>query len=126
MAFECARCQVKIENEEDVYQHRGKDLCEDCYMEALQQPKTCDVAATQLAKKHRQAAGQKGTEGLLEIQKNIHDYIKEKGKATREELMEAFDLPEWELNKQIAILRHCELVKGRKEGDQVYLVLFDY
>ncbi len=126
MAYECARCQVEITNQEDVYHHRGKDLCEDCYMEALQQPKTCDVAATQLAKKHRQAAGQKGTEGLLDIQKKIHDYIKEKEKVTRNDLMEAFNLPEWELDKQIAILRHCELVKGRKENNRVYLVLFDY
>jgi predicted transcriptional regulator len=77
------------------------------------------------AKNHREKAGQTGTEGLLDIQKNIYNYIKEKGKTTREEIIEALNIPEWELEKHIAILRHCELVKGRKEGNQVFLVLFD-
>ncbi len=124
MQKDCARCGAETP-EEDIYHHRGQDLCEDCYMGAMQAPKTCDVAATHLATKHRQAAGQSGTEGLLEIQKKIHDYIKDKGKATRPEIMEEFNLPEWELDKQVAVLRHCELVKGKKEGDKVYLVLFN-
>ncbi len=124
MAVKCARCQVEIAGD-DIYPHHGQDLCEDCYIEALQRPKTCDPTATQLAKKHRQATGQRGTEGLLEIQKNIYEYLQRNSKATREELIKEFDLSEEELNKQIAILRHCELVKGRKEKDQVYLVPFD-
>ena len=95
-------------------------------MGAMQPPRTCDVAATYLAKRHRQAAGQKGTEGLLQPQKKIHDYIKKHGKATREELMKIFAMPEWELEKQLAVLRHCELIKGRKEHGKVYLVLFDH
>lgn len=124
MVKECARCRAKTPDE-DLYHHRGQDLCEDCYMGALQPPKTCDVAATHLATKHRQAVGQTGTEGLLPIQKKIHDYIEKKGKATRAEIMQEFGIPEWELDKQIAVLRHCELVKGKKEEDKVYMVLFD-
>ena len=125
MTLKCERCNVEVA-EADIYKHRDQNLCEDCYMGALQAPKTCDVAATQHAVKHRRAAGQTGTEGLLEIQKNIHDFIKENGKVTREQIMGELDIPEWELEKQIAILRHCELVKGRKEDGKIYLVLFDY
>ncbi len=124
MTEKCARCGIDLVGG-DTYHHRGQDLCEDCYMGALQAPKTCDVAATQLARKHRESSGQSGTEGLLEIQKNIHDYIARRGQATREEIMDEFNLPPWELEKQVAVLRHCELVKGRKENDQIYLVLFD-
>lgn len=124
MNIKCARCG-RDTPEVDIYNHRGQDLCEDCYMGAMQPPKTCDVTATYLATKHRQAAGQSGTEGLLPIQKKIHNYIQEKGRATRPEIMEVLDIPEWELDKQVAVLRHCELVKGRKEGDKVYLVLFN-
>jgi len=94
-------------------------------MGAMQAPKTCDVAAVHLAKKHRQASGQTGTEGLLEIQKNIYEFIKEKGQATREQIVEQLKIPEWELEKQVAVLRHCELVKGKKEGGKIYLVPFD-
>ncbi len=125
MIIECARCKSKTPRE-DTYQYRGQDLCEDCFMGAMQAPKTCDVAATQLAKKHRQSTGQSGTEGLLEIQKKIYDFIKENGKVTRQQVMDEFNIPEWELEKQIAVLRHCELVKGKKEADRVYLVLFSH
>jgi hypothetical protein len=124
MEIECARCKVNVKPD-DSYHYRGQDLCEDCYMGAMQAPKTCDVAATHLAKKHRQATGQIGTEGLLDIQKEIYDLIKCKGRASRAEVMEELGLPEWELNKHVAVLRHCELVKGRKDEDGVYLVLFD-
>lgn len=125
MTTKCTRCNIEL-NPDDVYMHREKELCEDCYMGALEAPKTCDAAATQLATKHRQAAGQTGTEGLLDIQKKIYKYIKDNEKVTRQQVMEDLNIPDWELEKQIAILRHCELVKGKKEGDQVYLVLFDY
>lgn len=81
---------------------------------------------TQMAKKHRRAAGQTGTEGLLEIQKQIYNYVKENEKATRRQIMADLNISELELDKQAAILRHCELAKGCKEGGQVYLVPFDY
>ncbi len=121
----CARCKVEVANE-DSYSHRGQELCEDCYMGALQAPKSCDVAATQHAIKHRRAAGQTGTEGLLEIQQKIYEYIKKEGPATRKQVMDYLNIPEWELDKQVAILRHCELVKGRKSNDKIYLVPFDH
>jgi len=95
-------------------------------MGALQAPRTCDVAATQMAKKHREATGQTGTEGLLDIQKKIYNYIKVNEKVTREQVIKGLSIPDWELEKQIAVLRHCGLIKGRKEEDQVYLVPFDY
>jgi len=35
------------------------------------------------------------------------------------------DTPEWELDENIAVLRHCELVNEKKEGDMIYMVLFN-
>jgi recombinational DNA repair protein (RecF pathway) len=124
MIVQCTRCGSKT-SQEELYHFRDQDLCEDCYMGALQPPKTCDVAATHLAKKHRQAAGQTGTEGLLDIQRKIYEFIKQHGRVTREQIMKEFAIPEWELEKQIAILRHCELVKGRRAEGKLFLVLFD-
>ncbi len=125
MAIICARCHDEMPDQ-DVYYHQDQQVCEDCYMEVLQRPQTCDVTAVQMAKKHRQATGQTGTEGLLDIQKKIYNYIKENEKVTRQQVIKALDISELELDKQIAVLRHCELVKGRKEENQVYLVSFDY
>ncbi len=38
--------------------------------------------------------------------------------------MKKFNLTEPEMKTQLAVLRHCELVKGRKEGNKIYLVPF--
>jgi transcription initiation factor IIE alpha subunit len=57
------------------------------------------------------------------MQTAIYEFVK--GKATSEEVIENFSIPQRDLERQLAILRHCELIKGHKEGDKVYLVLFD-
>lgn len=120
----CERCQELIP-EGEIYNHRGKTLCEDCYIGAMQPPKTCDVTAVHSAKAHREALGLKGTDGLTGLQKDIYTYIKDQGKVTKEELAKHFKLPAWELENQFATLRHCELVKGQKEGNNIYLVCFE-
>jgi len=38
--------------------------------------------------------------------------------------MEGLGLAESEMQTQIATLSHCELVKGHKHGDKVYLIPF--
>ena len=120
----CERCQELIPEGES-YNHRGKTLCEDCYIGAMQPPKTCDVAAVHSAKAHRESLGLKGTEGLTDLQKKLYTYIQDNGKATKQELAEHFKLPAWELDNQFATLRHCELLKGQKIDNEIYLVLFD-
>ena len=65
-----------------------------------------------------------GAEGLTDLQKAIYEFIKGKGKATRAELIAHFNLKEIELQSELAVMRHCELVKGYREGDRIYLVLF--
>lgn len=122
--MKCERCGDLIPKGES-FNHRSTILCEDCYIGALQPPKSCDVAAVHSAKTHRQLSGESGTEGLTELQRNIYNQITERGKLTRPELMASFKLKEWELDKQIAILRHCELVKARKIEEQIYIVPFD-
>lgn len=122
--MQCDRCQDEIlAGEESNF--RGQTLCEDCYIGAVQPPKTCDVAAVYSAKKHRKAAGQEGSEGLTELQTAIYNCIKEKGQITKEDLGKTLDIPMWELERQFAVLRHCELVKARKEAGKIYLTLFD-
>jgi predicted transcriptional regulator len=87
-------------------------------------PKACDPWAVYSATRSRQSQGITGSEGLTESQKTIYNFIREKRKVTQEELIQRFNLKEIELQTHLAILRHCELVKGDKEGDRVYLVPF--
>jgi len=86
--------------------------------------RVCDPWGERSKKIFRDSHGLEGTDGLTDLQKEIYQFIAEKGKATRNELLERFNLPPTELENQFAILRHCQLLKGKKEGDAVYIVLW--
>lgn len=120
----CKRCGRQV-SESEQYEYLGETLCEDCYIDIRYPAKACDPWAVYSATRHRETLGLRGTEGLTELQKAIYEFVRSKGKVTREELMKNFNLAESELQTQLAILRHCGLVKGTKEDDQIYLVAFD-
>jgi len=84
----------------------------------------CDPWAVYSAKRFRKLAGLQGAQGLTEQQRAIYELVRSQGKVTFEELQYAMHIPLRELENQIAILRHCELVKGKSEEGQVYLVPF--
>ena len=122
--MKCDRCGREITGEES-YAYFAETLCEDCYIDVRSPSKACDPWAVYSATRSRERLGLHGAQGLNDLQKQIFEFIRSNGKAMREELMGKFNLTESELQTQVAILRHCELVKGHKEGHTVYLVPFD-
>jgi len=121
--IKCQNCGKEVSLEE-VFATEGKTLCEDCYIDVGHRIRICDPWGERSKKIFRKGHGLEGTDGLTDLQKAIYEYIETRGKATRMELMEEFKLPATELDNQFAILRHCQLLKGRKEGDNVYIVLW--
>ena len=119
----CQKCCREISTG-DSFTREGQILCEDCYIDASHRLQTCDPLAVRSATQFRKTSGLEGTEGLTELQRAICEFIKSRGKAAIEELFTTFHLSPQELENQIAILRHCELVKGEKEGNKVYLTPF--
>jgi len=85
---------------------------------------SCDPWAVYSAKRFRKLAGLQGAQGLTEQQRRIYEFIKSKGKVTFEELYRTVHLPQQELENQLAVLRHCELIKGQSEDGKVYIVPF--
>ncbi len=120
----CEKCGMEL-SEEEVFKHAGQILCEDCYIEAASELKTCDPMAVRSARLTRDKLGQTGTEGLLPVQKKIYEYLQTHGRATREQIAEEFKMEQKELEKHFSVLRHCELVKGMKEGKTIYMTLMD-
>jgi predicted HTH transcriptional regulator len=104
--------------------HGQQVLCEDCYIDATHRVQTCDPLAVRSAKLFRKTSGPEAEKGLTGLQKSIFKFIKSRGKVTAVELVSEFRISPQELENQIAILRHCELVKGQKEGSKVYLTPF--
>lgn len=123
--MECAYCRQTIPEDEEC-NYLGKVLCEDCYIRAAEPLRTCDVAAVHSAKTHREMAGQTGMDGLTQQQKTICEYVIKHSKATKQELCGEFGIAAYELDKQIAILSHCEILKARKIDNEIYIVPFDF
>ena len=81
--------------------------------------------AVRSKKLFRKQHGFEGTAGLTDLQKEIYNFILEEGGATPEKISKLFELTLQETMNQLAILRHCELLKWRKMGEEMYMVPFD-
>ena len=121
MLTECARCCKKIE-EHHGYEHQGKVFCEDCYMDIQSPPKACDPLAVHSAKAFLKGKDKLST--LTPLQLRIVNYIKGRGEATLEEMIENLNLKEEELRREFAVLRHMEIVKATTKGDKIFYILF--
>jgi recombinational DNA repair protein (RecF pathway) len=121
MLTQCAKCGKDIENQQ-CYEHQGKVFCEDCYMDILSPPKACDPWAVHSAKTFLKGKDKLST--LTPLQRSLVDYIKKKGEATLEELIQNLNLTEEELRREFAVLRHMEVLRATKKDEKLLYVLF--
>jgi late competence protein required for DNA uptake (superfamily II DNA/RNA helicase) len=119
----CQVCGCEISLEES-YVLNDLILCDDCYLERSHRVKTCNPLATYSAKRFQESDGLEATERLNDLQKAIYEFIKSRGKATAQELSSRFNLSQAETENQLAILRHLELTKAKKEENKIYIVPF--
>ena len=122
--MKCNRCNREI-REAESFKHLSETLCEDCYMDVRALAKSCDPWAVYTATRTRESTGDTGTEGLNSLQHSIYMFVKNRGKVTAEEIITKFNISQRDLQNQFATLRHCELIKGRKENDKIYIVPFE-
>ena len=121
MSYHCAKCDKEIEKRQG-YEYQGKLFCEDCYMDVLSPPKACDPWAVHSAQTFLKGKDKLST--LTPLQLKIVDYIRGKGEATIEEIMENVNLAEEILRREFAVLRHMEILKAIKKGDKIFYLLF--
>ena len=119
----CQSCGDEI-SVKDSYIVDGIRVCDDCYLDKSQRVIACNPLVTYSAKQFQALDGIEPEERLNEIQKAIFIFIKSKGKVTVKEISEKFNLSKPETENQIAILRHLELTKAKKEDNKIYIVPF--
>jgi hypothetical protein len=119
----CQICGCEI-SEENSYMFKGAILCEDCHMEETHPLITCDPKAVYSAKVLSQSDSQSGKDSLDAVQKALYKFVTDKGKVTLQEICAEFNLSPVRAQNQLAILRHLELIKGKKEADNTYIVPF--
>ena len=121
--MKCQRCQRDVPEDES-FTYLKETLCDDCYMDAMSPAKACDPWAVYSATRTRESSGLEGGGGLTPLQKEIYEFVRSNGRATASEVMTNLGVAQRDLESVIATLRHCELVRGQKDGDKVYLVPF--
>ncbi|MDI9418241.1 MAG: hypothetical protein WBI09_05675 [Methanothrix sp.] len=119
--FKCPNCSQEA-LKEDMFQEGDLFICEECYLDIHQKIKACDPWGVHSKTVLRKRAGQEGTEGLTDLQKRIYDLIVSRNGATSAEIIQELKISLNELQNQIAILRHCELLKGQDRDGVVYVV----
>jgi len=117
--MKCDKCSAEVSSEEK-FEHSGQTLCEDCYLDIVTIPKTCDPWAVHSAKDTTLIS-----DGLTVEQQELLDLIEKNGPLTAEEICAALSINSDELRRNFSTLRHMELARGFKKGDQVYYTLFN-
>jgi hypothetical protein len=119
----CERCGCEL-REEDLVVYQNKHVCEDCCFDMMNPPKACDPTAVSSTLNVRKELGQKGTEGLSELQRKMYELVIERGQISREALMATLQLSPAVLEREFAVLRHCELLKGFKQDGTVFFTKY--
>ncbi|KIX12674.1 hypothetical protein [Dethiosulfatarculus sandiegensis] len=107
--MKCEECGRFMEADE-ARELNGKQLCEDCYIDAMTPVKTCDPWATYTASRLED-------QELSSRQEAILACIDEKGGATLSELLAATGLSEKDFLREFAALRHMEVAAAAQQAD---------
>ncbi len=118
--MECQRCGQEIPPG-DERKHNGQTLCEDCYMDALSPVKSCDPWATYTATRLKDQAEEVE---LTATQQAILTRLEQNGFVAPLELAERLGLSLAELEREVAVLRHMELVRAAMHDGRKCLTLF--
>jgi len=116
----CSRCGASLAAA-DARDYVGQVTCEDCYLEALSQVRTCDPWAVHLARSLKDSHGR---HQLTPRQQELYDLVKEKGEVSIADAARTLGLKEEELRQEFAPLRHMELLKATKRENLIILTLF--
>ena len=121
--MKCDRCSVELK-ESEFTTYQGRVLCEDCCFDLMNPPKTCDPTVVSSTLMVRKQLGQTGTEGLSDLQKRIYNLVVERGRISREGLMQELNLAPEVFEREFAVLRHCELLRSFKENGTNYFAKY--
>jgi hypothetical protein len=121
MLIQCTKCGKEMEKQQ-CYEHQGRVFCEDCYMDILSPPKACDPWAVHSAQTFLKGKDKLST--LTPLQLSVVSYIKKRGEATMEELIQNLNLTEEGLRREFAVLRHMEVLRATKKEGKILYILF--
>ncbi len=119
----CDRCGSEIEPGEE-REYLGQTLCEDCYIDVVSPLRACDPWAVHSARSFEKHGGDR--EIFTPFQSRIMDILKETGPIELSDLRRRLgaEIGSRELEREFAVLRHMEKVRGEKRGTRIFLRLW--
>ena len=121
MKLKCEKCGTEVD-EEDSYKLGNEKVCEDCYFDSAMPQNPCNPVAQSSTDKFLEAFGEVKPEQLLEEQRKVYEFIKEREKVTSMEILQKFSMRQGELTQIFIVLRRFKLVKGAKIDGEIYCV----
>lgn len=117
----CEKCGDVIQEGEE-RRHHEQILCEECYMDALSPPRTCDPWAVHAAKSFIKQSSKEPA--LNPTQTKILEILRETGGVEPRVLGERLQIRPADLEREIASLRHMEKVRGALRGGKKIVCLW--
>ena len=117
--MKCEQCGAGLEADES-RQFEGKQICEDCYISAINPPKACDPWAVHLATSDKG----RGCVQLTSVQQRLYDLVKKHGMISFPDAAGELGLSEEDVRREFATLRHLEILRAQKQHEQVLIALF--
>jgi recombinational DNA repair protein (RecF pathway) len=116
--MQCAKCHTPLTKDEAYYD--GQDvLCEDCYLDKVAQPKTCDPWAVFHAK------NTSDSQDLTTTQEQLLNLLRNNPPLSEHTICQRLGLNQDDFLNNFATLRHMELAKACQINGQKYFTLFD-
>ncbi|MGP8329769.1 MAG: hypothetical protein ACT6FF_05580 [Methanosarcinaceae archaeon] len=125
MKLKCEKCGSEVD-EEDSYELENEQVCEDCYFDSAMPQHPCDPVAQSSTDKFLETFGKVKPEELLEEQRKVYEFIKERGKVTSMEILQKFGMRQGELTQIFIVLRRFKLARGARIDGEIYCVPWDY
>jgi hypothetical protein len=120
--MKCEVCSASIQ-EGKQHDHLGRILCDDCYMDALSPARTCDPWAVHSAKSFSKTGFNFGSQ-LNETQKSMLRILEQTGGMEPKALAEKLHLKESDFQREIATLRHMEMIRAEMRNGKKIIRLW--
>ena len=119
--MQCERCKSVIPEGAEMELH-GQVLCEDCYMDLLSPSRACDPWAVYSAKTFLKNSSSELN--LSPVQQKILEILQDEGPQERTDLCERLQIKETDLERDLATLRHMEIIRGELKGGKKLICLW--
>jgi hypothetical protein len=108
-------CGARV-SPDDLVPHGGRQVCDDCAMDALSPAQPCDPWAVKMAKGSF-ATPADAVATLQGLERALYAAVQERGALAVAEAPALLGVGSGEVKRAFSVLRHMELLRGRRNPD---------